>query len=160
MSCNRSDDAEKYKDYPESVVFDGAVYSVEVDRDSDGEIQYLQLIDANNEFFFEIDWVGAIDHSTILALLEEEKRSEAIGEKIDAEHESADHGSDLIVDAEAEEVSRLINDFDFLFPDYSSYPVEFKVELMENLEKNYSDESFQFKRIFVSEAAEYWDDDE
>lgn len=158
MSRERYVDAEKYDDHPERIVFEGAVYFVGTDRDSEGEIQYVQLIDVNNELFFEMDWVGEIDSSTILKYLEEEKYSGLIDENVEAENEDVGRVPDSVGDAER--VSRFVRDFDFLFCEYSSYPVEFKVEMMEKLEKHYSDESFQFQRILVSEAAEDWDDEE
>lgn len=62
-------------DHPDIVEFNDNFYTVHVDRDSDGEIEYFQLVDAADWLFFEMDWAGPIDTSTIVKMLKTERSS-------------------------------------------------------------------------------------
>lgn len=47
--------------YPRSINLGAQTYEVSVERDSEGSIQYFQLLDSQGEIFFETDWEGVSD---------------------------------------------------------------------------------------------------
>lgn len=144
-------------DYPKTVEFEGIAYSVNVDRDSDGEIQYFQLVDLDDELFFEMDWSGPVYADNIIdeLMVDKTRNYSTVGKQVAVPIMSLDH--EVLSDADTvhEEITK---DFDFLYSDYTDYPDEFKVEVMDRL-SSFSDESLHFQRILVSEAAEDWDDE-
>lgn len=145
-------------DYPKTVEFEGVAYSVNVNRDSDGEIQYFQLVDSDDEFFFEMDWSGPVYADNIIDELTADKaRSSSTVDTQFTVPPVMPLVHEVLSDEDAVN-KRIVKDFDFLYSDYADYPDEFKIEVMDRL-SSFSDESSQFQRILVSEAAEDWDDE-
>jgi len=144
-------------DYPETVDFNGVSYSVSVDRDSDGEIQYFQLVDSDGNFFFEMDWAGPIDSEMIVETLEESSNNPSSSVENNIVEIVQNDRLIEVVEADESRKKSIVDDFDFLYSEYSSYPDEFKIEVMDTLNR-FSGESSAFRRILVSEAVENWDE--
>lgn len=54
---------------PDTIIIDNVKYTVYVELDSEGEIYYFQLIDPEDELFFECDWQGGFTEEDVLKLL-------------------------------------------------------------------------------------------
>lgn len=52
--------------YPKEIVFEGVVYSVEVDYNTSDEIQWYELVDPNGVGFFEQDWEGGFTAEDVI----------------------------------------------------------------------------------------------
>lgn len=56
--------------YPKEIVFEGVVYSVNVDYNSDGEIQWYELVGPDGVGFFEEDWEGGFTAEQVIKQIE------------------------------------------------------------------------------------------
>lgn len=135
-----------FVDHPAVVVFDDVSYAVNVDRDSDDEIEYFQLVDSDDEIVFEADWQGAITADEIVEMYRSHLSDNAVVE--DAPAGSNVDNSSSVVD---------FSFFDEAFPHLVNYPDRFKKIAMEHFE-SFSHESFRFQKIVVSELVDYFDE--
>lgn len=56
--------------YPETMTIDGVTYQVNVDFNSDDEIQYFHIQDADGNILIECDWEGGFSEDDVLSLME------------------------------------------------------------------------------------------
>ena len=135
-----------FVDHPAVVVLDDVSYAVNVDRDSDDEIEYFQLVDSDDEIVFEADWQGSITADEIVEMYRSHLSANAVVE--DASAGSNVDDSSPVVD---------FSFFDKAFPHLVNYPDRFKKIAMERFE-SFSHESFRFQEIVVGDLVDYFDE--
>lgn len=142
-------------DYPEFVERNGRRYSVSVETDREGMIEYFNLIDIlTDEIAFEADYqIDSLTEAQIWEILDE-----IYGVEESAELEAA---------AEAYEATVLLEDEDRAFfeklledryPQYGDLGEEFRDEAIDALRRN-QNESRAFQDILLDELAEEFEED-
>ena len=165
MSKKKTKAKEVAELYPPTVDIGGKPYAVQVDLDSDGLIEYFNLVDAAGEFFFEADWVaGSLTADEIREIVRDmsgEEQEEASEKETPAsnavatgagEADSADgQGEEAPIDSYWAEV------YDGRYGRYSHLGAAFRREAIETLECNEM-ESRVYQNILISELADYYED--
>lgn len=143
--------------YPKTVEYEGIVYSVNVDCSASGDIQYWQLLDADGDIFYEMDWEGDFTADDVRASLKEEEERNPKS----VELEEAGDGYALASEEASEEEEKGAVDFsgfDCDYPYLAGYPSRFKAVVVRELE-NGRYESIAHKQIWVSELLDSFEDD-
>ena len=148
--------------YPETVEYEGIVYSVSVDYSASGDIQYWQLLDADGDIFYEMDWEGDFTADDVRASLKEEEERNPKSTELEEAEETGD-GHTLVSEeasaSEEEEKDEVdFSWFDFDYPHLAGYPSRFKAVVVRELEKGHYD-STAHEQIWVSELLEFFEDD-
>lgn len=139
--------------YPEKVVFEGNEYSVSADFNSDGDIQYFNLHDANGEFVFEIDYEAySLTEEEIIEILADEFSYQNEEVEASANTESVDAIQDQIEDAHYAEI------FASRYPHYADLGDEFRDEAIDVLRRN-ANESVVFQDVLLDELSEDFEDE-
>ena len=138
--------------YPKTVEYEGIVYSVGVDYSASGDIQYWQLLDADGDIFYEMDWEGDFTADDVRASLKEEE------ERNPKSVELEEAGDGYALASEEEEKGAVdFSWFDCDYPYLADYPSRFKAVVIRELEKGRYD-SIAHKQIWVSELLDFFED--
>lgn len=129
-----------------SVIVDGVLYDVSMDYDSDGVIEYFNLVDSDGEIIFEADWQGDIAADEIVEMYRSYLSDNAVVEDAMADL-SCDNSSDDSAGSNVDNSDSAVDFsfFDAAFPHLANYPDRFKKIAMERFE-SFSHESFRFKK--------------
>lgn len=142
--------------YPETVEYEGIVYSVSVDYSARGDIQYWQLLDADGDIFYEMDWEGDFTADDVRASLKEEEERNPKSPELE---EAEEAGNGYALASEEEEKGAVdFSWFDWDYPHLAGYPSRFKAVVVRELEKGHYD-STAHEQIWVSELLEFFEDD-
>lgn len=140
------------REYPETITIDGELYSVSVDRDSEGEIEYFNLQDSEGEFLLEADWQGSFTVEDVMEIYNSDKSSHTA-------EVTTEKNALPVTDEISPENDELKNytDFDNHFPHLATYPNRFKNIAVRLWDSNFY-ESHDYQDIVVSELVGYYDE--
>lgn len=141
-----------------SVIVDGVFYDVSMNYDSDGVIEYFNLVNSDGEIVFEADWQGDVTADQIVEMYRSYLSANAVVEDDMADF-SCDNSSDASAGSNVDNSGSVVDFsfFDKAFPHLANYPDRFKKIAMELVEY-FSDESFRFQEIVVGELVDYFDE--
>lgn len=142
-------------DYPEFVERNGRRYSVSVETDRDGMIEYFHLIDIlTEEMFFEADYqISSLTEAQIWEILDE-----IYGVEESAELEAAAKSYEATVLFENEDRGFFEKLLDDRYPQYGDLGHEFRDEAIDALRRN-RNESRAFQDILLDELSEDFEED-
>ena len=142
-------------DYPEFVERNGRRYSVSVETDRDGMIEYFSLIDIlTEEISFEADYqIDSLTEAQIWEILDE-----IYGVEETAELEAAAKAYEAEALAEDEDRAFFESLLEEDYPEYGDLGEEFKDEAIDALKRNWS-ESQAFQAVLLDELAEEFEED-
>lgn len=142
-------------DYPEFVERSGRRYSVSVETDREGMIEYFNLIDIlTDEIAFEADYqIDSLTEAQIWGILDE-----IYGVEESAELEAAAKDYEATVLFENEDRGFFEKLLDDRYPQYGDLGHEFRDEAIDALSRN-CNESRAFQDILLDELAEEFEED-
>ena len=140
--------------YPEFVERSGRRYSVSVDTDREGVIEYFQLFDIlSDDLFFEADY--QIDSLTEAQIWEIVDELNGVEESSSLEESAKSDEAEAL--AEDEDRRYFANILDELYPFYGDLGEEFRDEAIDSLKRNRY-ESRAYQDILLDELAENYED--
>lgn len=159
-------------DYPEFVERDGRRYSVSVDTDRDGMIEYFHLIDIlTEEMFFEADYqISSLTEAQIWEIVAEYEdpaddsyperlpSAEGLEKYAELRRERAESAPEATVLFENEDRGFFEGLLDDRYPQYGDLGHEFRDEAIDALRRN-RNESRAFQDILLDELAEEFEED-
>lgn len=143
-------------DYPEFVERNGRRYSVSVDTDRDGMIEYFQLFDIlTDDLFFEADYqIISLTEAEIWQIVDELN-----GVEETAELEAAAKAYEAQILFENEDEAFFGKLLDERYPQYGELGSEFRGEAIATLSSNWN-ESRAYQDILLDELAEDFEDED